>query len=78
MSTELKSESEIQLYAESNSNIKYYNLSWYTIMKSTIRFSSPILFEAWEKLKTSIYAGGGGVGGIKKIEDGGISPHGKF
>ena len=42
-------------------------------MKSTIRFSSPSFFEAWEKRKTGIYGGGGG---IKEIEDGGISPHG--
>ena len=32
-------------------------------MKSTIRFSSPTLFEAWEKGKTGIYGGGGGGGG---------------
>ena len=69
MSTELKSESEIQLYAESNSNIKYYNISRYTIMKSTIRFSSPTLFEAWEKRKTGIYEGGGW--GLKKLKMGG-------
>ena len=35
-------------------------------MKSTIRFSSPTFFEAWEKRKTGIYGGR-----IKKIEDGG-------
>ena len=71
MSTKLKCESKIQLNAESNSNIKYYNLSWYTIMKSTIRFSSPTLFEAWEKGKTGIYGWGGGGGGLKKLKMGG-------
>ena len=51
MSTELKCERETQLYAESNNNISYYNLSWYTIMKSTIRFSSPAFFEPRKNLK---------------------------
>lgn len=51
MGAELKCESETKLYAESNNNIGDYNLSWYTIMKSTIRFSSPAFFEPRKNLK---------------------------